>query len=408
MNAPRLPAALVVGVDRPASLAVVRELGRRGVPVHGVGRDMNAVGRTSRYLQRFALRPAGPVTGWLPELMAAWGSEVALGIGEEDLLALKAAGGSVPGCRILTPPWDALALVLDKRRTLDLAGSLGIEVPQTWQPRTPEEPAPDLGWPVVVKWPNPAVVKPALAAAGLAFAKTEYAADEAALRALLTRYAPVGSLPIVQRRVPGRGLGHMLYMHQGKAVLRFQHERLHEWPAEGGVSTLCRALPPARDAAQMERSEALLAAIGWEGPAMVEYRRDPAAGRFVLMEVNGRFWGSQPLATASGAEFGWELYRRQVLGENSLAPAPRTNLRARHMMRETKRLARLLSRRRAPADPAYAATPWRDLARYLLGFIDPRTRYYVLTLDDPRPFLAGMAADAARLTAKLRRPRLDA
>ncbi|HEX8257443.1 MAG TPA: carboxylate--amine ligase [Allosphingosinicella sp.] len=397
----RLPSALVAGVDRPASLAVVRELGRRGVPVHGVGRDLQAVGRTSRYLQRFALRPAGPITAWLPGLMAEWGSEVALGLGEEDLLALRAAGGSIPGCRILAPPLEAFAKVVDKPRTLQVAESLGIDVPRTWQPRSPDEPMPDLGWPVVVKWPNPAVAKPALAAAGLPFLKTDYCAGEAALRRLLASYAPVGSLPIVQQRVAGHGLGHMLYLHEGKAVLRFQHERLHEWPAEGGVSTLCRALPLSRHAAQMDKSEALLAALGWEGPAMVEYRHDPATGRFVLMEVNGRFWGSQPLATACGAEFAWELYRRQMLGEDGPAPAPRTNLRARHMMRESKRLVRLLAGRGKSRDPAFHPTPLADLARYLAGFVDPRTRYYVLSLDDPRPFLTDLAETGRRLARKL-------
>jgi protein-tyrosine-phosphatase len=37
------------------------------------------------------------------------------------------------------------------------------------------------------------------------------------------------------------------------------------------------------------------------GVAMFEFRR--AAGRFILLEVNCRFWGSLPLAVASGADF---------------------------------------------------------------------------------------------------------
>jgi predicted ATP-grasp superfamily ATP-dependent carboligase len=400
MKKTRLPSALVLGVDRPATLAVVRELGRRGVPVHGIGVDSHALARCSRHLQRFEIRPEGPIKEWLPGLMAKLGSEVALAPGEEDMLALAENSEGTMGCRIISPPLHAIAAILDKPQTLAFAERVGIETPLTWQPSDPDDPMPELGWPIVVKWANPAEVKPALARADLPFVKTDYCAGEASLRALLRRYAPVGSLPIVQQRIPGRGIGHMFYMHEGRAVLRFQHERLHEWPAEGGVSTLCRALPLSRHAEQIKKSEALLAAIGWKGPAMVEYRHDAATGRFVLMEVNGRFWGSQPLATACGAEFAWELYRREVLGEEDAAPKPRANLRARHMMRDTKRLVRLL-RARPSRDPAYRATPFRDLGRYLGGFLDPRTRYYVFALDDPGPFVADVSAAAQRVARKL-------
>ena len=56
---------------------------------------------------------------------------------------------------------------------------------------------------------------------------------------------------------------------------------------------------------------------------MVEYRHEPGSGRYWLMEVNGRFWGSQPLAWHCGAHFAWESYRRSVLGQGDAAPAPR-------------------------------------------------------------------------------------
>jgi protein-tyrosine-phosphatase len=36
---------------------------------------------------------------------------------------------------------------------------------------------------------------------------------------------------------------------------------------------------------------------------MFEFRRDPATGAFILLEVNARFWGSLPLALAAGADF---------------------------------------------------------------------------------------------------------
>ena len=146
-----------------------------------------------------------------------------------------------------------------------------------------------------------------------------------------------------------------------------------------------------RHDAQMALSEKLLRAIGWEGQAMVEYRHDPDNDRYWLMEVNGRFWGSQPLAWHCGAHFAWEAYRRVVLGQTDPARAPRDDLRARYMVPETKRLGRILLRSRTIDDPYFRRRPLAELAGYLMGFLDPRSRYYVWSWHDFRPWLRDMA-----------------
>ncbi|MGE4321634.1 MAG: hypothetical protein AB7E60_01235 [Sphingobium sp.] len=190
-----------------------------------------------------------------------------------------------------------------------------------------------------------------------------------------------------QQYCGGVGVGQMIHRHGAAATLAFQHRRLHEWPPEGGVSTFCTAEPRDLHQPQMALSQTLLAALGWEGPAMVEYRYEPETGRYWLMEVNGRFWGSLPLALHCGAYFAWESYRRAVLGDSAPAPVPRDDLRARYMIPETKRLVRVLFRRGRIEDPFFRARPVRDLMAYMLAFLDPRMRYYIFTLSDPRPWL---------------------
>jgi hypothetical protein len=137
---------------------------------------------------------------------------------------------------------------------------------------------------------------------------------------------------------------------------------------------------------------------------MVEYRHDPETGRYWLMEINGRFWGSLPLARECGAHFAWEGYRRRILEERDEAPPPRAGLRTRYMIPETRRLARLLFGRAAIADPFFRARPLRDLASYLIGFLDPRMRYYVFSPSDPGPFLADMKAALAKAVPPGKRP----
>jgi predicted ATP-grasp superfamily ATP-dependent carboligase len=385
------PPAIVLGIDTAIGVTVLRELGAHGVPVHGIGRMANAVGRASRYCLGFSVRPAGPLSDWLPDMIMQTGAKALLAISEGDLVALAQLPPIISGCTILTPRAGPLAIVLDKRETLARAAAIGIDVPISWQPLAGEDMllrARTLTYPVIAKWADPPAIADRLAALGLPLIKAEYLHTAEALIALINRYEPLDAWPLIQSYCPGVGLGQMIHIAGGKAVLHFQHRRLHEMPPEGGVSTLCESEPLNTHSAQMAKSEALLASIGWEGPAMVEYRYDAEAGRYWLMEINGRFWGSMPLASHSGAEFAWGSYRRNILGQaDTVQPAIKPR-RARYMIPETKRLIQLLFKRQAIADPLFKPTPMADLISYLSGFFDPKMRYYLFCWSDPGPFLS--------------------
>jgi predicted ATP-grasp superfamily ATP-dependent carboligase len=387
-----LPLAIVLGVDTPIGLTVLRELGQHGVPVHGIGRSATALGRFSRYCSSFSVRPTDrPLSDWLPELITETSAAVLFAISETDLLALAELPQQINGCRILTPRRDKLGRVLDKSSTLSTAASLGMDVPHCWQPSAGDDftaRATEFAFPAVLKWADPPSVIPALDANGLPFEKAEFAHDRAALLNALDRYRPLGVWPLVQSYCPGEGFGQMLLMHDGKAVLRFQHRRLHEWPPEGGVSTLCSTEPSTLHGDQMVRSETLLRAIDWDGPAMVEYRHDRATGRYWLMEINGRFWGSLPLAWHSGAYFVWASYHLALYGSLPAATNSRVKQRrARYMIPETRRLIRILRPGSTISDPLFRRRPLNSLTAWLLGFFDPAMRYYVFSWRDPGPFL---------------------
>jgi predicted ATP-grasp superfamily ATP-dependent carboligase len=389
-----LPGAILLGLENAISLTVVRELGEQGVPVHGVARDPSAIAIASRHCRQWTLRPPGPIAAWLPDLIAHTGARAVLAISESDLVELAALPPRIGDCHILVPRPDRLARVLDKRQTLAVAGEAGLLVPRTWQPMPGEDFAARAGempYPLVAKWANPQEILPVLDAAGLPWLKSDYVHGPDELRALLDRYAPIGRWPLIQQYCGGVGLGQMLYMQDGRATLRFQHRRLHEWPPEGGVSTLCRAEPAAQHQAQMRLSEKLLQALDWDGQAMVEYRYEADSGRYWLMEVNGRFWGSLPLAWHCGAHFAWEAYRRTVLGQADPARPPRDDLRARYMVPETKRLVRLLLQPGRIEDPRFRRRPLAEMTSYLAAFFDLHMRYYVFTRSDLRPWLRDMA-----------------
>lgn len=385
------PTAIVLGVDTPIGVTVMRELGMNGVPVHAIGRSQDSIGRASRYCRGFSQRPDGPVGAWLPDLIRTTSARALLAVSEGDLAALSVMDDVIEGCQILTPRATPLAMVLDKRATLKAAAAIGITVPISWQPVISDDRllrARTLIYPVVAKWADPPLIAERLENHGLPLIKAEFVHNAEGLLALLARYDPLGLWPMVQSYCPGYGLGQMLYIENGRSTLAFQHRRLHEWPPEGGVSTLCTAEPLHHHSEQILMSEALLASIGWRGPAMVEYRYDPETGSYALMEINGRFWGSLPLASHCGVLFAWESYRRNILQQTSLAPNHYPVRRARYMIPETRRLFNMLFRRRAIADPFFKARPVEALLSYVAGFFDPKMRYFLFRWRDPGPFLS--------------------
>lgn len=389
----------VLGADSPIGLTVVRELGERGVRVFALGRDRRALARTSRYTHRFDLI-GKPLADWLPGYVAQHQIGAVLAISEHHLLELAAMGPMLGSCRLLVPEADKLALVLDKPRTLELAATLEIEVPSSWQPLAGEHHAGvagGLAYPVAVKWADPNAVSARLGAAGIDLAKVEYANDTGALLTLLARYDRIGAWPLVQTWCPGYGLGQMLHMHDGKATLRFQHRRLREFPPTGGVSAFCEAVSLAEYTALMEHSEALLAAIGWDGPAMVEYRHDPLTGRSWLMEINGRFWGGIPLAYHCGAHFGWETFACAMLGEDAAVQGRCSAVavplrRARYLIPDAKALVMVLRDGKAPVFKRIGAT-----VRFLADFFDPRVRWFVWSWRDPAPYFADLTGVVRKL-----------
>ena len=119
---------------------------------------------------------------------------------------------------------------------------------------------------------------------------------------------------LLQEYFTGDGVGIEVLADQGEVVYAFQHRRLHELPLTGGGQLLAgEALPsiPSFYALRPESDEGH--ALAWV--AMVEFKYNEQSAESRLMEINGRFWGSLPLAVSAGADFPYFLYELLVLGK---------------------------------------------------------------------------------------------
>lgn len=402
--------AVVFGIDTPIGLTIVRDLGRHGVEVHGIARSGQALGLASRYLHSGLVR-AGDEEGVIAQLAALGarlGSACLFAISEGDIALLNRHRARLTHYKIMFADKERMDSVLDKSHTYQAAASVGIRAPRTEQVSSMAEAAAlcqSLRFPVVLKWANPLMVGRAVRASGLKVEKTVYCHTPAQLLAYLERFEPVGLFPLIQEYCPGYGLGQFILIRNGQVHYTFQHKRLHEWPPEGGFSSMCESVAREEHTELMAKSVALLRELSWEGVAMVEYRHDPLTGESALMEVNGRFWGSLPLAYHAGANFPMLCYRLLGLGEQVDNSPYRPGMRCRFMVPETKRLLRILFGQRHIADKTLVFRRLPTLAGFCADFLRPSSRYYVFDLHDPKPFFADLGQMLRKgVRGVLRRP----
>jgi len=400
------PPCIVLGIETQIGLGIVRELGRTGVTVIGIAQEPNAIGLTSRYLTR-GLVVTEARSARLIDQIYALGEELGecclLAVSEANLTWLAENRGKFGRVHPVTPTIRAMEMVLDKQRTLQAARTVGILVPETAEPTSMadiERLANRFRFPAVLKWKDPAAVAHLLETSGLDMTKAEYVYSAAELLTVGRRYLSIGQWPLIQEYCAGFGLGQFFYMHEGKPIRRFQHRRVAEWPPEGGFSSVCDSVALSEHTQLQEKSIELLQAIGWEGVAMVEYRVDPSTGKAVLMEINGRYWGSYPLAVACDA--GFALIAYYLHSGLDLPPLPplRNGMRCRMVATEVKRLARIWLQPQLIVDRSFAIKKTSEAIRFIADFFRPRVSYYVWSMTDPRPFCADIANLIRKALAK--------
>ena len=160
----------------------------------------------------------------------------------------------------------------------------------------------------------------------------------------------------------------------------------------GSGSSLRESIAPPED--MLAPARRLLEALEWHGVAMVEFKRDDRDGAAVLMEINGRFWNSLPLAVASGVDFPFLIYRLATEGACPERLDYRVGVRGRWLAGDLRHLAEVLRGR-----PAEWSGPFPTRWRTLIDFVKPGGKdlhYDDLWLRDPAPFVAGLLGGAVR------------
>ena len=382
---------LVLDGHSAAALSVTRSAGQAGHWVAvGANKGLFAPSTLSRYCQLGFDYPVptelpGSFVNSILEFVRAQAIELVVPVTDWTLGPLSAERERFTGiCRVATPSQTALDFASDKYRTVELAKSLGIDVPVGRLVASLD----DLSqlkqeqFPLVVKdrfsvrWIGKKAV----------FGAVSYAYSPAELEQKVEERLRVAGDVLIQSFVSGVGIGFSCFVAGGQAFVPFQWERVREVDPRGSGSSARKSIP--LDPTLAARSIKLITEMGFEGIAMVEYKKT-ADERYVLMEINGRPWGSIGLAVACGIDYPRYLIEWWLKG--TLPPLTidyRERVLCRRLVGELTHLSNI--RRGRPLNwPGAYPNFWPSLFAMALPWW-PGMCYDDLWLSDLRPGTAGI------------------
>ncbi|MBM7661628.1 putative ATP-grasp superfamily ATP-dependent carboligase [Bacillus mesophilus] len=150
----------------------------------------------------------------------------------------------------------------------------------------------------------PIVVKPRqsrfLVGDSMFYGFRKFVSNQEELQNALIEISQYDHQPLLQSKIDGKGFGIFAAAKDGQIFSSFAHERVREYPADGGVSTLRRSIHVHPEL--LASSVKIIKELNWTGILMVEFKGH-SEGDAYFMEVNGRPWGSMDLAVNSGVDF---------------------------------------------------------------------------------------------------------
>ena len=297
---------LVTDGDERAALAVTRALGCEAIEVIVGAEARRSLASASRYCSESFSYPSPfqDPEGFIDTLLHVVRTRHVDAVFPVSDIAMHVIGPEKSRfekfTHIPTPDAETFSEISDKYRLMQQAVSQGVSIPETiFVPGGQLESVINgIGeFPVVVK-PGCSLVKE-----DRQWKKTSvcYAESRDALVRLYDERPYLRKPSLIQRRVVGEGQGLFVLMNEGCPLGMFAHRRLRERPPSGGVSVLRESI--ALPKAMVDATLKLLQRVKWHGVAMVEFKVDANDHRPLLMEINGRFWGSLQLAVDAGVNF---------------------------------------------------------------------------------------------------------
>ncbi|MEZ4515564.1 MAG: ATP-grasp domain-containing protein [Chloroflexota bacterium] len=296
---------LVVDAGVRHAIDIIRSLGQQGIEVSAVFKSQNLPASHSRYLKESYVFPLDanvedvePSLAYLEELLKSEHFDVTIAAGLDGfrLLSFGLERLSPYTCIPVSSP-KLFAVAEDKAATTIFAEEVGVPAPKTYYPKGLDdlEKYRDIPYPVVVK------ARRGQGHFGYASSYEELCdVTYPEICSQVPDQLAEGVYPILQEYIKGKGHGFYALMNHGQLRAFFMHERIHEVPPTGGPSAMAKSY---YDEELVEVGSKMLRELKWHGVAMVEFKKDEKDGRYKLIEINPKFWGSLGLSIAAGVNF---------------------------------------------------------------------------------------------------------
>jgi len=319
----------------------------------------------------------GPYLADLEAWLDHAGARVLIASSDATIALLRASRARLePRVRLALGNEDALAIAVDKERTLETARRLGIPAPLGVVVTEVG------GVPLALnKVGLPAVVKPSASwlwngREGLRLGATLVATPAEAFHAVAT-VTRFGGAALIQQLLTGRREAVSFLYARGEVYARFAQWAMRTDPPLGGLSVLRQSIAVPPDIGP--QAEALVREIDLEGYSEVEFRRD-AAGVSYLMEINPRLSASVEVAVRAGVDFPNLLYQWASGGPIERVPCYRIGGWMRHLGGDIGTTLAALRERGRPG----VTSPLRALLDFGIAFLKPMA-YDYFTWSDPLP-----------------------
>ena len=289
---------LILDSQNQNTLAIVRHLGKQGHYVAVVGSKLLSLSFYSKFINRKLVFPdlkEDPqlyVESLLNEIQSN-SYDVLLPVGFKSYQLCSEFQDEIKKHTKLTvTSFENIKLASDKSKTYDLANELNIPYPKIYPILTLQDfDKSQFEFPLVIKAPFESGKNIVEYASSLIDAKRIFLHMQSSLN---------GISPLVQQYIKGDGYGFFAFYVDGKCANYFMHHRIREYPVTGGASVCAESY---FNLELRQLGIKILDHLRWEGVAMVEFKRDEISGKFNLMEINPKFWGSLELAIKAGVDF---------------------------------------------------------------------------------------------------------
>ena len=385
--------ALVLDAGLRQSLVTVRSLGSRGLCVAALESFDDIPAFSSRWCKQKIVCPADEGTeeylAYLEQMLDATGAWVLITSSDGTVALIRRHREQLERrVRIALAREPALAIAVNKERTLEIARDLGLAIPRGVN----VESVSDVGA-ALREIGLPAVVKPSESwmwgeQQGARFLAQLVMTPDEAHRAV-EELTSLGGTLLFQQFLSGRREAVNLLYASGHMYARFAQWAKRTDPPLGGSSVLRQSINIPPDIG--EQAERLVREIELEGYSEVEFRRD-STGIPYLMEVNPRLSASVELAVRAGVDFPYLLYQWAIGESVDAVKSYRVGGWMRYLGGDIATTVAAVQQRGRPG----ITPPMQSILDFCASFFVPM-RYDYLDWKDPLPAWTATSDFARRL-----------